>query len=264
MTDITPLNAAPDLAEQAYRAIIDAICDGRYVAGQRITQEALAESLAVSRQPILQALLLLKRDGLVIDAGGRGVMVAPLTADHIANLYQVRSVLDGLAAREAARRQVNLSFRLIGAGRAATRGRDLRAMIEADIAFHRAIYEAAGNPVLLQAAERNWNHIRRIMGVTLSQAGARHAVWDEHEKMLELIVSGRPDAAQQQALLHCEKAGESLVARLGSTGDASPGKTADTHADANPVSQPNSQANSHPNSQSISQSNPDSHQRRQA
>jgi len=260
MTDITPLNAAPDLAEQAYRAIIDAICDGRYVAGQRITQEALAESLAVSRQPILQALLLLKRDGLVIDAGGRGVMVAPLTADHIANLYQVRSVLDGLAAREAARRQANLSFRLIGAGRAATRGRDLRAMIEADIAFHRAIYEAAGNPVLLQAAERNWNHIRRIMGVTLSQAGARHAVWDEHEKMLELIVSGRPDAAQQQALLHCEKAGESLVARLGSKGDASPGKTADTHTDANPVSQPNS----HPNSQSISQSNPDSHQRRQA
>ena len=256
MTDITPLNAAPDLAEQAYRAIIDAICDGRYVAGQRITQEALAESLAVSRQPILQALLLLKRDGLVIDAGGRGVMVAPLTADHIANLYQVRSVLDGLAAREAARRQANLSFRLIGAGRAATRGRDLRAMIEADIAFHRAIYEAAGNPLLLQAAERHWNHIRRIMGVTLSQAGARHAVWDEHEKMLELIVSGRPDAAQQQALLHCEKAGESLVARLGSASDAGAGKPADTQSGAAPASSSNSRSNF--------QSNPDSPHRRQA
>lgn len=260
MTDIAPLNAAPDLAEQAYQAIIDAICDGRYLAGQRMTQEALAESLAVSRQPILQALLLLKRDGLVIDAGGRGVMVAPLTADHIANLYQVRSVLDGLAAREAARRKANLSFRLIGAGRAATRGRDLRAMIEADIAFHRAIYEAAGNPVLLQAAERNWNHIRRIMGVTLSQAGARHAVWDEHEKMLELIVSGRPDAAQQQALLHCEKAGESLVARLGSTGNASPGRRADTYSDTNPASRSNPQSNTQFNSQS----NSDSHPRRQA
>ena len=258
MTDITPLNAAPDLAEQAYRAIIDAICEGRFAAGQRITQEALAESLAVSRQPVLQAMLLLKRDGLVIDAGGRGVMVAPLTADHIANLYQVRSVLDGLAAREAARRQANLSFRLIGAGRAATRGRDLRAMIEADIAFHRAIYEAAGNPVLLQAAERNWNHIRRIMGVTLSQAGARHAVWDEHEKMLELIVSGRPDAAQQQALLHCEKAGESLVARLGSSGDANviAGKPTNAPSRANSASEPNSQ--------STLQSNPDSHHRRQA
>lgn len=228
MPEITPLNAAPDLAEQAYRAIIDAICEGRYAAGQRITQEALAESLAVSRQPVLQAILLLKRDGLVIDAGGRGVMVAPLTADHITNLYQVRSVLDGLAAREAARRQANLSFRLIGAGRTATRGRDLRAMIEADIAFHHAIYQAAGNPLLLQAAERHWNHVRRIMGVTLSHAGARHAVWDEHEKMLELIVSGRPDAAQQQALLHCEKAGESLVAKLSDANDTHPDKEADS------------------------------------
>ena len=260
MTDITPLNAAPDLAEQAYQAIIDAICDGRYVAGQRITQEALAESLAVSRQPILQALLLLKRDGLVIDAGGRGVMVAPLTADHIANLYQVRSVLDGLAAREAARRQANLSFRLIGAGRAATRGRDLRAMIEADIAFHRAIYEAADNPVLLQAAERNWNHIRRIMGATLSQAGARHAVWDEHEKMLELIVSGRPDAAQQQALLHCEKAGESLVARLGSMNDGGSDKTTHGRPDANSGSSSSSNSNSNLNSNLPL----DNHQRRQA
>lgn len=226
MTDIAPLNAAPDLAEQAYRAIVDAICEGRYPAGQRITQEALAESLAVSRQPVLQAILLLKRDGLVIDAGGRGVMVAPLTTEHVTHLYQVRSVLDGLAAREAARRQANLSFRLIGAGRSATRGRDLRAMIEADLAFHRAIYEAAGNPLLLQTSERNWSHVRRIMGATLSHAGARHAVWDEHEKMLELIVSGRPEAAQQQALLHCERAGESLVARLSSAGDTDTDKSA--------------------------------------
>ena len=42
-------------------------------------------------------------------------------------------------------------------------------MIEADLAFHRAIYEAAGNPVLVQSAERHWSHIRRIMGATLSQ-----------------------------------------------------------------------------------------------
>ncbi len=258
MTDITPLNAAPDLAEQAYRAIIDAICEGRYAAGQRITQEALAESLAVSRQPVLQAILLLKRDGLVIDAGGRGVMVAPLTADHITNLYQVRSVLDGLAAREAARRQANLSFRLIGAGRAATRGRDLRAMIEADIAFHHAIYQAAGNPLLLQAAERHWNHVRRIMGVTLSHAGARHAVWDEHEKMLELIVSGRPDAAQQQALLHCEKAGESLVARLGSTSDTGSDQNAGGKLDSNSASNSALNSGSNPNS------NSDNHLRRQA
>ena len=213
---ISPIAVAPDLAEQAYRAILDAICEGRFKAGQRITQEALAESLSVSRQPVLQALLLLKRDGLVIDAGGRGVMVAPLTVDHIANLYQVRSVLDGLAAREAARRRARLSPKLVTGGREASRGKDLRSMIEADLAFHRAIYEAAGNPVLAQSAERHWSHIRRIMGATLSQVGARAAIWDEHERMLEAILEGDDRAAQQLALHHCENAGQTLVARVSS------------------------------------------------
>jgi DNA-binding GntR family transcriptional regulator len=213
---IAPLSVAPDLAELAYRAILDAICDGRYAPGQRLTQEALAEELAVSRQPVLQAIMLLKRDGLVIDAGGRGVMVAPLTAEHVAQLYQVRSALDGLAAREAARRKAAPARALVVAGRAAARGKDLRRMIDADIDFHRAIYLASGNPVLVESAERHWNHIRRIMGVTLSQAGVRAAVWDEHEKLLESIVSGDEREAQRQALQHCGNAGESLVARLGS------------------------------------------------
>ena len=219
MPVIAPITVAPDLAEQAYQAILNAICEGRFAAGQRITQEALAESLSVSRQPVLQALLLLKRDGLVIDAGGRGVMVAPLTVEHIANLYQVRSVLDGLAAREAARRRAPLSVALVNRGREAAHGKDLRSMIEADLAFHRAIYEASGNPVLVQSAERHWNHIRRIMGATLSQVGARAAIWDEHERMLEAILDGQDTVAQQLALHHCENAGETLVDRVSSLTD---------------------------------------------
>lgn len=143
-------------------------------------------------------------------------MVAPLTVEHIAQLYQVRSVLDGLATREAARRQVQLSPALISAGRNAASSGDLRSMIDADLAFHRAIYEAAGNPLLVQSTERHWNHIRRIMGATLSQDSARAAIWDEHERMLEAIASGHAEAAQQLALQHCERAGETLVARVAS------------------------------------------------
>jgi hypothetical protein len=74
--------------------------------------------------------------------------------------------------------------------------------------------------------------------------------------MLELIVSGRPDAAQQQALLHCEKAGESLVARLGSMNDSGSDKTIHSRPDANSGSSSNSNSNSNLPS--------DNHQRRQA
>jgi DNA-binding GntR family transcriptional regulator len=214
VSSISPLTIAPDLAQQAYQVILDAICDGRLAPGERITQERLAESLSVSRQPVLQALLLLKRDGFIMDAPGRGVMVTPLTATHIVNLYQVRSVLDGLAAREAARRKANFAPGLLAAGRKATRDKAIAAMIDADLAFHRAIYDAAGNPLLSQTAERHWSHIRRVMGAVLHTAETRTSIWDEHEAMFDAVVSGNAELAQQLALHHCDAAGANLADRL--------------------------------------------------
>lgn len=211
---MSPVALAPDLTEQVYQSILDAICAGSLAPGERVTQERLADILAVSRQPVLQAMLLLKRDGFIADAGGRGVMVAPLTADHIVDLYQVRSVLDGLAAREAARRRADLSPGLLAAGRSASAHGAIAAMIEADLAFHRAIYCAAGNPVLLQSAERHWNHIRRAMGAVLRHADAGDTIWDEHEAMLDAITGGDDARAQQLAIAHCEAAGAALGRRL--------------------------------------------------
>src|SRR6188768_3142201 len=75
---LVQLEAAPDLVDRVYRSLLDAICAGSLAPGQRITQEDIAQQLAVSRQPVLQALRLLKKDGLVQDAPGRGLQVADL------------------------------------------------------------------------------------------------------------------------------------------------------------------------------------------
>ena len=77
---LVKLQSAPDLVERVYRALLDAISEGSLSPGAKLTQEEIAEQLAVSRQPVLQALRLLKKDGLVHDAPGRGVVVAPLDA----------------------------------------------------------------------------------------------------------------------------------------------------------------------------------------
>src|SRR5688500_15558023 len=75
---LVKIESAPDLVDQVYRSLLDAISEGSLAPGERITQEDIAERLAVSRQPVLQALRLLKKDGFVRDAPGRGVLVAPL------------------------------------------------------------------------------------------------------------------------------------------------------------------------------------------
>src|SRR4051812_28486941 len=146
------LEATPDLVDRVYRSLLDAISDGSLAPGERLTQEEIAQQLAVSRQPVLQALRLLKKDGFVQDAPGRGLQVTPLEPQGIRHMYQVRGALDALAARLAAQRRFRLDPAVLAAGRAAARGDNVNAMIEADLTFHRALYEAAGNPLIGESA----------------------------------------------------------------------------------------------------------------
>jgi DNA-binding GntR family transcriptional regulator len=199
---LVKLDSTPDLVERVYRVLHDAISGGTLAPLARITQEDVARQLAVSRQPVLQALRRLKLDGLVQDAPGRGLQVAPLEAGWIASVYEVRGALDALAARLAAQRHAGLDAKLIERGRKATRGRNVAAMIEADIAFHNAVYAASANPLIESSAQPHWSHIRRAMGAVLQKSDMRESVWDEHEAIARAIAAG--DAAAAETLMRAQ------------------------------------------------------------
>lgn len=214
MSAITRIEYVPDLTEQVYQRLLNAICDGELAPGARLTQEELAAALAVSRQPVLQALRLLKKDGFVIDARGRGLRVAPLEAQAIAQVYEVRAVLDGLAARRAVRAKTQLDPTAIAEGRTAAAGQRIGPMIDADVKFHHVIYAASGNPLIAETANHHWHHIRRAMGAVLQTVGLRRVVWDEHEAILQAINRGDADGAERLAYEHCERAGQHIAAQL--------------------------------------------------
>ncbi|MEO7336015.1 MAG: GntR family transcriptional regulator [Caldimonas sp.] len=214
MSTLVKLQTEPDLVDRVYRSLLDAISDGSLAPGSRLTQEDLAERLAVSRQPVLQALRLLKKDGLVHDAPGRGLLVAPLDAAWIADVYEVRGALDALAVQLAAARRAVLDPRLIERGRRVARGRDIQAMIEADIAFHNAIYAASGNPLIERSAQVHWVHLRRVMGAVLQSSRQREPIWDEHAAIAEAVAAGDAGRATELIELHSRQASENLLARL--------------------------------------------------
>src|SRR5437868_12961126 len=99
-----PLEPLPNLIDQAYLRILQAIIDWTLPPGHRIRQHELAERLGVSRQPVSHALHLLHRQGLVAESGRRGFEVTQLDPQRIRHLYEVRGAVDGLAAQLAARR----------------------------------------------------------------------------------------------------------------------------------------------------------------
>jgi DNA-binding GntR family transcriptional regulator len=211
---LVKIETAPDLVDQVYRNLLDAISDGSFAPGERITQEDIAEQLSVSRQPVLQALRMLKKDGFLADAPGRGLMVAPLDPQWMIDVYQVRGALDALAARLAAAHRFRIDEKLIDHGRKVAGGRNVKAMIDADMAFHNAIYAASRNPLIEQSAAQHWRHLRRVMGAVLQQAKQRETVWDEHEAIARAIAAGDGHRAARLIEQHAQRASEDLARRL--------------------------------------------------
>lgn len=193
------------LADTVYAAILDAICSGKLPPGTRLGQEWLAERLEVSRQPVGQALSLMKAQGFVTNVGRRGQMVASLTTEYVSSMYAVRGALDGLAAglaaakcREAADTKAAARKRfdeLFTAGIAALESRSVTDLIAADVAFHGYIYTLSGNAVIGETMGLLWNRMRWVMSAYLREINWAKSTWDEHHGIVRAILAGDGDAA---------------------------------------------------------------------
>ncbi len=218
------LETQPKLVEQVHKAILAEIAEGKLRPGERIIQEQIAQELGVSRQPVQQALVLLKNQGVLRDAPGRGLLVAPLDPQFVRQMYEMRSVIEGLAFRKAAENFTNTAKtrgeQLLAAGREAVRRGSVSDMIAADMAFHTFIYELAGNPLISPAMEPQWVNAQRVMGSVLLSADKPRDIWDEHELLFKLVSSGDGAQAEQAARKHLEEAADFMIARMGDQPDS--------------------------------------------
>jgi DNA-binding GntR family transcriptional regulator len=221
-----PLNPLPNLIDQAYARILEAIIDRTLPPGHRIRQNELAEKLGVSRQPVSHALHLLHRQGLVAESGRRGFEVTRLDPLRIRQLYEVRGAIDALAARLAAgrvksdaagRAQLEAALQ---AGRSTNRKAPLARLIALDVDFHRAIYALSGNPAIEEMIAPQWPHMRRSMATVLAELDYRERAWSEHESIAAEIFAGNARAAETAALAHAQTAGRMTEERLRATDKA--------------------------------------------
>ena len=162
--------------------------------------------------------MLLRREGFLIDAGRKGVCVAPLDMQQVRNLYVVRGALDGAAARLAAANYpphlMQRGRQLLDVGRRAVASGHVPSVIEADIDFHLFIYEASGNPLIGETAQPHWQHLRRVMAAALGESDLRVSVWDEHEGILRALEAGQVAEAEALCRGHAEQMADVLTGRL--------------------------------------------------
>lgn len=221
---IKPVLAQPALIDQVHDRLVAAIADGTLAPGEKLTQEDVAEKLGVSRQPVSHALQLLRRRGLAVERGKRGLVVAPMNPNRLRDLYQLRAALDGLAASLAATRakagMLTASQRediiaLVTQGtEMADRPTEISTLIDADMAFHAALYELSGNQAIVDTAAEQWPHFLRTMGAVLNEMIDPDRIWREHKEILDFILAGDAKAAEEAARGHAERAGEATAQKL--------------------------------------------------
>ena len=144
-----------------YDDLRERIIRGRYLPGERLPAAELAADFGTSRTPVREALMLLESDGLVVGALNKGHRVRPLSPDVIAQLYEMRAVLESYGARKAAEHPERLTEDQVGALDEAMDTLDelsshahhgdpdtIEVMMGANTMIHDTIVSVSGNPQL--------------------------------------------------------------------------------------------------------------------
>jgi DNA-binding GntR family transcriptional regulator len=207
--------AADRLGDTVYERIREEVLSGDLPAGTRLSVPAIAARLDVSRSPVRDAVLRLTQEGLAREEPRRGAVVARITAADLVTLYEVREVLEGLAARlaveNAGRRLVDNLAEVTRRHETAVQASDLAGHFEADTTFHRIIREAGGNTEVCHMLDRIGGKVRLAMRTTSVTAGPRQALRD-HKAILAAIRKGDPAHAESVARAHISRLRTALAA----------------------------------------------------
>ncbi|HET8985830.1 MAG TPA: GntR family transcriptional regulator [Trueperaceae bacterium] len=208
------------VAEDVYEYLRGELLAGRLAAGAWLREQEVATALHVSRTPVREAVRRLAQDGLLVVEANRGVKVHEPDLTEARATYQVRGLLEGMAAGLAAERSTpdareRLEAQLRAMSEAARD--DAVRHIEADNAFHALVAELSGNRVLLEHIERLNVRITRIKIITrhLNPTGFAR---EQHAAIAGAILSGDAVAARQRMESHVQANLEFIERKLQQSG----------------------------------------------
>jgi DNA-binding GntR family transcriptional regulator len=197
------------------------IVSGELAPGTQLREVALAESIGVSRPSLREALQVLRQEGLVRHEPHRGTFVTTIGPEEIVDIYQVRRVLEGSAAR-ACRKAGKAEIAAVGAafeGLARVTGGDAFDVIGADLRFHQSIVALLGSPRLDAVFDSVVTALRPCLVLLSREAGGstimRPDSLAEHEAMAAAIAARKGRDAERLLTAHIDRNQELLLEVIG-------------------------------------------------
>lgn len=195
-------------ASEAYELLLSDIEDGGLPPGTRLREVELAERLSISRTPVREALKRLELQGLVTHEPHHGAVVTSLDYGQVTELYLLREVLEGTAARLAAQHatpvEVGVLQRMVEADRALI-GQPQQ-LAQANRGFHNQIRNTARNRYVGAALENLRLSLVLLAGTTLAAPGRAGQSVEEHAAIVARIVARDPEGAEAAARQHIQNA----------------------------------------------------------
>lgn len=199
-----------NLDQKAYLILKNMIISRRLLPGDKIPQEKLAQDLGISRTPLVSALKYLEKEKLVEAIPRKGFYVRLFTKEEMISIFELREVLEGLAARRAARNisdaQINKLQDFFRQFKGLTDITDIRAYAKEDRRFHNFITEIGAKKFLKSILE-NYNIISYSYQLVTFEGLVRtpNETIHEHQAMIEAISSKDEDLAEDIMRQHLKK-----------------------------------------------------------
>jgi len=214
------------LDRQAADWLRDAIIDGRFTSGMKLTEAGLAGEVGLSRSTVRAALQRLCADGLVVQRPYSGWEVAPLSREDANELYMLRYCLEGMAAKLAAQKIDDFGRKALVSAlntleRVSATG-DRRAIAEADLNVHETICALAKNKRLAAHLELlNQSILIYVMSTNQAMESSTVLV-SEHQELVNAIITGDADLSERLAKEHIANAEIFIIENLAKRQDTQP------------------------------------------
>jgi DNA-binding GntR family transcriptional regulator len=202
-----------------------AILEGRLQPGQKLVEKDLCLSLGISRSLLREALPQLQAEGLIKSITHKGPSVAQIDAEEVKQIYQIRRVLEALAASEFARhateeqikdlRRQLVSLKHLASG-------NLRDLLIAKAGFYSVLFAGCGNRMLGQTIMQLNNRIALCKSLSLRVAGRPREAIDELEGVVSAIEDGDAKRAGRLCEIHVENAEKTVLRALAEEAGAAP------------------------------------------
>lgn len=223
--DFSPASDA-SLRNKVFKYIKTQIINGSIGPGETLLESKLADELGVSRTPIREAIRLLEMEGLLETTAKKGAVVLGITQKDVEDIYAIRQLVEGLAARWAAEhlapaelKELQKIFELM---EFYAQKHDVEEVAELDNRFHQLIYEATGSKILYLTLRNLHQYVQMARLKSLSMANRLPQTLAEHHAILEAFLAKDPDAAEKALTNHVRMAHFNISQQLAAEHEVSP------------------------------------------